>query len=499
MQAKSTIRRLKRWVAPALRFFAGSRDAAAEAGQRPNDMVRGVSPLREVFDLAWPIAAAMIGETAIGLVDTKLVGGLGAAALGAVGISTTLMFLCYALVFGLARGVKVRTAHAVGAGTPEDGERFALSGVVIAGFIGLAVFAVSRDIGWALRFLGVDPELHEPARQFCAAYTYGAPATCILAALIQHRQGLGDTRVPMVVGIGGNVVNAFLAYGLIYGHFGLPALGIRGGGLGTALTEWIEMAVMLGLLFRDRGKSGTRERAPIPFAKAFRDVAEIGVPTGLQFGAEMLAFTTFTAILGAIGGSEIAGHQVALAIVRVSFLPGIAVGEAASVLVGRSLGQRNLGAADQFTRASIVVGVSFMALCGLGFAFLGSLLAHAFTDDPGVARVATKLLLIAAVFQVLDAVNIILRGALRGAKDVRAVAIIGILVVWICVPGSAFVLGRHFGLGAAGGWYGFVLETTFSALFFWRRWKGGAWRRDYPAPTGESLPPTALGSTVAAG
>jgi MATE family multidrug resistance protein len=193
----------------------------------------------------------------------------------------------------------------------------------------------------------------------------------------------------------------------------------------------------------------------------------------------MLAFTAFTAILGSLGSTQIAAHQIALMVIRASFLPGVAVGEAASVLVGQALGRRDLTAADRAARASLGVGVAFMAACGIVFAALGSSIARAFTTDAVVARVATHLLWVAAVFQVLDAVNIVLRGALRGAKDVRAVAALGIAIVWGCVPTSAFLLGRLAGWGAVGGWCGFVAETVFASALFWLRWRRGAWRTEY--------------------
>jgi multidrug resistance protein, MATE family len=489
-------RRLRQWVAPAEKLFAWARDARSVADKRPRSNetsnTSALPPLPpttraavgNVVHLSWPIAAAMVGESAIGLVDTKLVGGLGAAALGGVGIATMLMFLNYAFVMGMSRGVKVATAHAVGRGSPRDGIRYTQAGVALFAIVGAFVWSISRDITWVLRALAVDPELYGPARLFLAARTYGAPATCVLAALIQYRQAIGDSRSPMIIGIGGNVINAFLAYSLIYGRFGFPALGVEGAGYGTAITEWLEVSVMLWLFSRDAREARrtvSAGREPLPFRRALAEVCALGVPTGFQFGAETLAFTVFTAILGGIGGAEIAANQVAISIIRVAFLPGIAVAEAASVLVGQSLGQRNLDAADRFARASILVAVAFMAFCGVVFALFGGPLAESFTSDDAVARIARKLLLVAAVFQVLDAVNIVLRGALRGAKDVRAVALIGIGVVWICVPGAAYLLGKVMGLGALGGWLGFIGETTFSAALFWLRWTRGAWRVRYSA------------------
>lgn len=456
------------------------RDGAAGAAEaRAGRAALGRESAREVVMLAWPIAAAMLGETAIGLVDTKLVGGLGPGALGGVGIATTTMFLSYALVFGLMRGVKVRTAHAFGEGRDRDGSVYARAGLLLGGAIGLVVLALCRDVSGLLLRLGTDPGIVPYASDFLAAVTLGAPATCALAALIQHRQAIGDSRTPMVVGLAGNLVNALLGWALIYGRLGLPALGVRGGGYATALTECLELAAMVALFARDERRASA-EPSRLSLGEGLRGICDLGLPIGLQYLAEMLAFATFTAVLGGIGKDEIAAHQIALNVIRVSFLPGVAIAEAASVLVGRALGARDLEQADRVTRSALLVAVGFMATCGVGFALGGGAVASFFTGDAAVSAIATRLLLVASVFQVLDAVNIVLRGALRGAKDVRVVALFGIAVVWTFIPTSAWLLGKHLGLGALGGWLGFIGETTLGAAVFWLRWRRGAWRHPYP-------------------
>lgn len=443
---------------------------------------------RELFQLAWPIAAAMLGETAIGLVDTKLVGGLGAGALGGVGLATTIMYLCYALSFGAMRGVKVRVAHAVGAGNPHHSFAYARAGLTMGAAFGVIVLVVCRDSEPLLLRLGADPAIIPYARDFLAAVTLGAPATCALAALIQHRQAIGDSRTPMIVGIAGNAFNAMLAWPLIYGRLGFPALGVRGAGYSTAVTEVLELGVMLLLFLRDERRAqpaievGTR----LPFARALEGVADLGLPTGIQFAAETLAFTAFTVVLGSISKEEIAAHQIALNVIRVSFLPGIAIAEATSVLVGRALGRRSLEEADASVRSGLTLAVGFMAACGVVFALAGGILGRFFSTDPLVVTGTKTLLLVAAIFQVLDAVNIVLRAALRGAKDVRVVAILGVLVVWTFLPTSAYLLGKRVGLGALGGWLGFVGETSVGATLFWLRWKRGGWRRDYASSSSSS-------------
>lgn len=426
--------------------------------------------MREIVALAWPIAAGMLGETALGLVDTKLVSGLGSAALAGVGMGWTLLIFVQALVFGLMRGVKVRTAYAVGQGRPDDAVRYGEAGVILGALVGLAVWFAAQDLTSILVWLRVDAATIPHADAYVKARAWGAVGTSAGAALIQYRQGLGDSRTPMIVGIGGNVVNAILAYALIHGKFGLPALGVSGAGYGTAITEVLELAALLALLARGRPRPALRLRA------AIGEVLSLGLPTGLHFALEAAAFTLFTTVLGTMGAAEMAAHQIALMAIRVSFLPGVAVGEAASVLVARSLGARRLDEADRITRSALLLGVGFMSSCGVLFALFGGAIAGGFSRDPEVIAITRRLLLIAAVFQALDAANVILRGALRGAKDVRWVAVIGTTVMWVCLPGAAYLLGRVVGLGAVGAWIGFVFETTLTSTLLWLRWTRGAWR-----------------------
>jgi MATE family multidrug resistance protein len=403
------------------------------------------------------------------------------------------MYLSYSVVFGLMRGVKVRTAFAIGEGRPEDARRYALAGVLLAAGSGLVVFVLARDATPMLELLRVDPALVPFARDFLAARTTGALATCTIAALTQYRQGLGDSRTPMLVGLGGNMVNVVLAYSLIHGKLGLPALGVRGAGYGTAITEFLEAAALIAVFVYESRREGAK--APnVSFRQALREVTALGAPSGLHFGFETLAFTTFTALLASMGAAEMAAHHIALNTLRASFLPGFAVSEAATVLVARNLGARNLAGADQSTRSALLLGVSFMTACGLLFALAGAWITRIFSEDPTVVVIARRLFIVAAVFQVFDAINMVLRGALRGAKDVHWVAVVGTTIVWVCVPGAAWILGRRLGMGALGGWFGFVLETTLGATVMWFRWTRGPWRAEYaererPEPDSDGLVP----------
>ena len=151
--------------------------------------------------------------------------------------------------------------------------------------------------------------------------------------------------------------------------------------------------------------------------------------------------------------------------------------EATSVLVGRARGRGSDDEANDSVKSGLWLAVGFMAICGLVFASAGGALARFFTSDALVVALAKRLLVVAALFQVLDAVSIVLRGALRGVQDARAVAVIGVLVIWLFLPPSAYVLGKLCGLGAVGGWLGFVGETALGAILLGLRWSRGGWRR----------------------
>ncbi len=408
------------------------------------------STMRELTSLAWPIALGMLGETALGLVDTKLVGGLGPEALGGVGMATMLLFLGYSMTFGLMRGVKVRAAYAHGEGQKENAFRYAQVGVLFGLGVGVAIWLVARDLGPVLDLLGVDPSLVPATRDYLSARSTGAVGTCAVAALIQYRQGIGDSRTPMIVGLGGNLVNAFLAYGLIYGKFGLPALGVKGAGYGTAITETLELLCLLALVAHEQR---TAKAPSISLREAAGEVASLGVPTALHFGFEVLAFTTFTAILGSFGAAQMAAHQITMNTIRVSFLPGVAVAEATSVLVARALARRRLDEADRVTRAALKLGVAFMGICGLLFALFGASWARRLhrLRSRMVIAVARQLFFAAVVFQALDAVNIILRGQeLRAAGTCAGWLSSAPPSPWVSrCSGAAFPLGRPPRLGRA--------------------------------------------------
>src|SRR5262249_54961118 len=152
---------------------------------------------------------------------------------------------------------------AVGEGRGNDGWRYAEAGLVMGVAIGLLAWVEARDVSPGLRLMKMDPATIPYARDFLAARPYGAPALRLMTAPLQHRQAIGDTRTPMVIGVAANVFNAVLAWALIHGHWGLPVMGVKGAGYGTACAEWGECIFLLALMFRDRRTIDLGTRPPL--------------------------------------------------------------------------------------------------------------------------------------------------------------------------------------------------------------------------------------------
>jgi MATE family multidrug resistance protein len=206
-----------------------------------------------------------------------------------------------------------------------------------------------------------------------------------------------------------------------------------------------------------------------------RAVWRIGMPTGLQFTLEVGAFAMMTGLLAHLGVLQAAGHQIALQVNHFAFLPGYAIAEAASVLTGQAVGAKRLELVKRVARAGLAATTAYTRACTVIFAVFAAQIVAGFTSDPALARVAIHLLWVAAVFQVFDGANVVARGVLRGAGDVRVPAIVGVISSWVATPPLTLLLGYGLGQGALGGWLGITVEILLASAILWWRLERGLW------------------------
>jgi MATE family multidrug resistance protein len=197
----------------------------------------------------------------------------------------------------------------------------------------------------------------------------------------------------------------------------------------------------------------------------------------MQFVMEVGAFLILTVMIARMSAIDGAAHQMVLHLVNVSFLPAHALAESAAVLVGQAVGANSDALVPRVARRALLLGASYATLCLVAYAVVGGMIAHAMASgDPALAARATMLVHVSLAFLVADAANVIARGVLRGASDVRYAAVVGIATSWLTTPPLTWALGVACGLGAVGGWIGLAVEIVVGASLFWLRVVRGGWR-----------------------
>jgi multidrug resistance protein, MATE family len=422
-------------------------------------------PYTALLRLAWPIAVSMLSYAVMTLVGTLFVGRLGPSALGGVGLGGVAAFtlLCFGL--GALRAVKVIVSQAVGAGQSGQLRAWVGAGIGFALVLGVLALALGPLLAHALSLLATGGESGRLASEYLLIRNLGSPLVLVSAALREVRYGLSDSRAPMRAAVAANLINIALDAWFIFG--------LDWGVKGVAWATVIAHAFELVLLVRAQRSAGFGLRA---FgAKELRRLWGLGWPLGVQFLLEVGAFATLVAILARISEVDLAAHQVALQLVHFSFLPALAIGEAASVLSGQAVGAGRDRLVHGVARRALWLAAGYTGFCALVLAVFAHPLAAAFSDDAGVRSLSARLLYVAAAFNLFDGAAVVARGVLRGAGDVRYAALVGVLTAWVSTPPLTVLLGITLGLGALGGWLGLCAEIIVGALIMWHRLISERW------------------------
>lgn len=423
-------------------------------------------PGRALLRLAWPITVSMVSFSAMTLASTAFVAHVGADELAGVGLAGVVGFALVCFGIGLLRGAKTLVSQAVGANRHDRIPELLGAAVVIALVLGVAATLAGQLISPLLEMLSASPRAGHFAAQYLGIRSLGAPLVLVYAALREARYGIGDTRAPMRASLAGNAVNIGLDVVLIL----VLDMGVRGAAFATIAGNATELAV-LAWPMRDQLKKLRWSRV------AARDVWAQGVPNGLQFVMEVGSFLILTVLVARMSAVDAAAHQMVLHLVNVSFLPAHALAEAAAVLVGQAVGAGKDVLVPKVARRALAIGASYSTVVLVAYAILGSTIAHAMASgDAQLGDRATLLVYVGLAFLTADAANVIARGVLRGASDVRYAAIVGIATSWLTTPPLTWLLGMHAGLGVVGGWIGLAVEIFAGASLFWLRVYRGGWR-----------------------
>jgi MATE family multidrug resistance protein len=371
-------------------------------------------PFPELVRLAWPIGVSMLSYSVMTLADTLFVGRLGASSLAGVSLGGVFAFTLLCFGFGMLRSVKVLVSQALGAGQDHRIQGLVGAGLIIALVLGGATMALGLIGSSFLAQVSASPAAARQAELYVDVRVLGAPLALGAVALREARYGTGDAKTPMRAALLANLVNIVLDYGFI--------CELGWGVAGAAAASVVAHGVDFAWLARAQGRAGMG--LSLQALASVRAVWSLGVPIGLQMLLEVSAFTVLTAIFSSMSEVDVASHQIALVAVHFSFLPALALGEAASVLVGQAIGARQEGLVPVVARYALWAALLYTGLCGVVFAVAARPIAMAFTDDGSIVNATVKLLYVAAAFQLFDGASIVARCVLRGTGDVRFAAVV---------------------------------------------------------------------------
>jgi putative MATE family efflux protein len=424
-----------------------------------------VSIRRDVFRLSMPVLLSSLFQRLVSIVDIFLTGGLGAAAIAATGLGQLLMFLTMTVFWGLATGTTVVIAHLWGAGRHEEARRAAF--VSCLACLAMTVACTVAGYVWGgdiARLMGATADVQALAAEYIRLVFLWLIWTTGLNILSAIMQGAGDTRTPMEAVILVNILHVVLAWPLIYGRYGLPALGVEGAAIAINSSEFVGCSYLLVKAVRKRYLTFGR-----PDGLLFGKIWRVGWPVALERVAQQSGQLFYSSFIIAYGTGAYAAHQIGLSIESLSFMPGAGMGIAAATLMGQALGANKLRRARISHNEALRLAVVVMTLMALLFFCAPHFLIGLFTHDGDVIEKGSVFLRLVAFAQVPLAISFVYAGSLRGTGDTFYVFIVTLVAMWGIRVALSWVAAGWLHLSLYAVWGVFLIDWYFrGAAFAWR-------------------------------
>lgn len=431
---------------------------------------------RQLLALAIPVILAQVAQTAMGFVDTVMAGGYSATDMAAVAIGTSIWLPAILFGHGLLLAMTPVIAQLNGSGRRERIAMQVRQGFWLAGFVSVLIMVVLWNAGYIIRSMhNIDPALADKAVGYLRALLWGAPGYLFFQVARNQCEGLAKTKPGMVMGFIGLLVNIPVNYIFIYGHFGMPELGGVGCGVATASVYWV---MFFSMLYYVRHAGSMRDiRSPERFTRPdpviLKRLTTLGLPIALALFFEVTLFAVVALLVSPLGIVDVAGHQIALNFSSLMFVLPMSLAAAVTIRVGFRLGQGSTPDAQVSARTGIGVGVC-MAMCTAIFTTLmRTHIALLYNDNPEVVTLAAQLMLLAALYQLSDSIQVIGSGILRGYKDTRSIFFITFIAYWVLGLPCGYVLALTDlvvdRMGPAGFWWGFIIGLTSAAVMMMLR------------------------------
>ena len=427
--------------------------------------------VRATVLLALPLVLGHVSTGLIGFVDNVIAGHHGTDTLAAVTIGTALLWLPMLIPIGTLISLTASVSQLDGAGRRDEIGPLFRQALWLSAALGLVMFAFLSLVPPLLPAFGIAPDIVPGATCFLHAVRWGGPALTLYFCMRYLSEGMHWTLPTMLFGFGGLLVLAPLGYVLAYGKLGLPALGARGLGIASATMMWLQALAFATYLWRSRrfARLGLFARLDPPRWAPMRELLRTGLPIGITVLMEGGLFIVTALLIGRLGATEAAAHQIAINVAQLCFMVPMAVAEATTVRVGHAIGRGNVAGMRRAAWAGYAIVLCTQTLSAGVLLFGHGAIVGLYSNDIAVAALASSLLLYAATFQFPDGIQVLSAGALRGLKDTRVPMFLAMLSYWgVGMPLGAG-LGLGLGWGPRGMWIGLITGLAVAAvLMAWR-------------------------------
>jgi multidrug resistance protein, MATE family len=431
---------------------------------------------RPMLRLAAPLALTEVGWVAMGFVDTVMVGRLpdSAAAIGAVSLGSTLFYTIGIFGSGVMLGLDTLVAQAYGAGRLQECHRILWNALYLATILSPPVMiAILLCVLLFPRF-GLDAALVSQTVPFLKALTWSTLPLSLYFVLRRYLQAMGIVAPVVFTLVSANLINLAGNWALVYGHLGLPALGVEGSGWSTCISRTYMMVVLaVAAVWYDRQRSSGLWRASRSLSpRRIRELLGLGLPAASQLFLEIGAFALATVLIGKLGPVPLAGHQIALNVASFTFMVPLGIGSAAAVRVGQAIGAQDMHAAARAGWTALFFAACFMSCSGVVLLSFSHPIARIYTPQAEVVQAGATLLMVAAVFQLFDGLQVVATGALRGAGNTRTPMLANLFGYWTIGLPLGALLCFKLRQGAVGMWVGLCVALILIGSFLslaWRR------------------------------
>lgn len=425
--------------------------------------------IRSMALLAAPMVAMQLGLILFGVVDMMYVGRIGATELAAVGLAHGTIFGLFCFGIGCTLGIDTLSSRAFGAGKLDECVRVHFHSCLLALIVGLPLIGLLFFADHFYALIGVEPAVRALATDFLTLGRWTILPGMLFTVARQTLQAIEWTRPLLIIMAAANLVNAALGYCIVLGNFGFPRLGVRGCAIATFIAHWLMLGLVMIYVRELYGRAGINRKLIRFDGALLRSLFRLGLPAGAQFFMEVSVFSLATAVMSKFGATIAAAHQVTLNMAGTAFMVPMGISYAAAVRVGQGIGRSDPEASRRAGNKALILGVVFACCSSAAFALVPEFFLRLYTNEAAVIEYGAKLMVLVAIFQLFDGIQVVCGGALRGLGQ-TAITMHANLVGHWCI---GFPLGLYFAfkrdMQAVGLWIGLCSGLiSVATLLFWR-------------------------------